>query len=71
MTKELYASLCEIVNYLHADERKHWEEAEKPAVHIYHDVHRVAKWLDTITPPQVNPNVCGFCEQPKTNCKCD
>ena len=53
ITRKLYADLCEVVNYLHADERKHWEEAQRPANHMYHHIHRVARRLDTLTPPTI------------------
>lgn len=46
--KELIASLSEVVNYMHADERKDWEAATQPDKHIYHDIHRLALWLDAL-----------------------
>lgn len=45
MDKETRGSLNEIINYLHADERRHWEELDKPAHHIFHDIERVVDWL--------------------------
>lgn len=46
MDRKVYASLRRVVNYLHADERKHWEESGNPKEHIYYDIHRLAEWLD-------------------------
>jgi hypothetical protein len=41
-------SLREILDYLHKDEKRHWEESGKPKDgHIYHDVLRVTEWLDS------------------------
>lgn len=31
-------SLTEIINYMMLDERKHWEEQDKPKEHIYKDL---------------------------------
>lgn len=45
MDQETMHSLNEILSYLYADERKHWEELGQPEAHIYHDVVRVADWL--------------------------
>ncbi|HZM02202.1 MAG TPA: hypothetical protein VFC44_04185 [Candidatus Saccharimonadales bacterium] len=39
-------SLREILNYLHADEEKHWMEADMPQTgHIFHDIIKVTEWL--------------------------
>ena len=47
MDIETIESLREILDYLRPDERKHWEEAGKPASgHIHHDITRVTAWLD-------------------------
>lgn len=46
MDKQTISKLEEVVSYLHATERKHWEESNKPKEHIYHAVHSLAKWLD-------------------------
>lgn len=46
MDKKTIASLEEVVNYLHHDEERHWDEDGKPSEHIYHAVHRLAQWLD-------------------------
>jgi hypothetical protein len=49
MDAKTLTSLEEVVNYLHVDERKHFEETEDKEMkrtHIYHNVHRLAQWLD-------------------------
>jgi len=48
MDFETIESLRVILDYLYADEEKNWLEAGRPARdHIYHDIMRVAKWLDS------------------------
>ena len=43
---EVYASLCTLVEYLYDDEERHWEADGRPARHVFHDIKRVAEWLD-------------------------
>jgi hypothetical protein len=46
MDKKTKASVQELVDYLYADEMRHWQESDRPALHIFHDITRVAEWLD-------------------------
>ena len=50
MDKETQMSLHQIVEYLYADEEKHWEENNRPFRHIFHDILRVSSWLDATAP---------------------
>lgn len=43
---EVHESLHALVQYFYRDERKHWQESGRPKAHIFHDVERVAAWLD-------------------------
>ena len=38
MNQKEYNALQRIVDYLYADEQKHWEESGKPKKHIFLDV---------------------------------
>ncbi len=46
MEKEEFKALQRIVDYLIDDERRHWEESEKPKEHIYMDVLTLAQILE-------------------------
>lgn len=47
MDKQTVASLQKIMDYLYRNEQKDWEENGKPVKgHIFHDVSRVAFWLE-------------------------
>ena len=46
ITPEVRQSLNTIIEYLWRDEQKNWEADGRPKEHIFHDVHRVAVWLD-------------------------
>jgi len=46
MNNKIISHLEAVVNYLHTDERKNWEELNKPEEHIYNNVHALALWLD-------------------------
>jgi hypothetical protein len=38
-------SLSEIIDYLYADEDRHWMESDTPETgHIFHDIIRVTEW---------------------------
>ncbi len=50
MSKETQMSLHEIIEYLYADEEKHWQEENRPANHIFCDILRVDSWLRDYTP---------------------
>ena len=39
-------SLRNILDYLHDDEKRNWEESGKPDDHIYTDILAVTAWLD-------------------------
>ena len=41
-----------LIEYVYSEERKHWEESGGPAAHIFHEVKRVADWLDTLPVPR-------------------
>jgi hypothetical protein len=46
MDDKTRASLRQIIDYLYADEERHWMEAEEPeSGHIFHDITRVTEWL--------------------------
>jgi hypothetical protein len=48
MECETIESLRRILDYLHDDEKRHWEEDGKPKDdHIYLDIIEVTKWLDS------------------------
>jgi hypothetical protein len=48
MDDETRNSLKRIIDYLYTDEERHWQESDPPeADHIFHDIMRVAKWLDS------------------------
>ena len=44
MDKRTLNSLLRVIDYMTPEERKHWEEAEKPRNHIYRDLMRVRSW---------------------------
>jgi hypothetical protein len=47
MDKATKNSLSEILDYLYADEEKHWREAgESESGHLFHDIMKVSEWLD-------------------------
>jgi hypothetical protein len=47
MNNATQSSLREILDYLHADEERHWMEAGQPKTgHIFHDIIKVTEWLD-------------------------
>jgi hypothetical protein len=40
--------LNRILDYLHADEERHWMEAGRPKIgHVFYDIIRVVEWLDS------------------------
>jgi hypothetical protein len=42
-----YSSLLAILDYLYADEEKHWMESGEPETgHIFNDITKVTKWLN-------------------------
>jgi hypothetical protein len=45
MEPELMESLHRILDYLHDDEIKDWDESGCPSDHIYIDVRRLMNWL--------------------------
>jgi len=47
MNSETIESLRQILDYLHDDEERNWQEMEMPEDHIYNDIVRVTKWLDS------------------------
>ena len=52
ITPEVYESLHALIEYVYSEEHKHWQESGRPAAHIFHEVARVADWLDTLTVPR-------------------
>jgi hypothetical protein len=46
MQKQFQQSLERVLNYLERDEEKDFLAAEKPAGHIYNDVHALRGWLN-------------------------
>ena len=48
MDKETYNSLAVVLEYLLADERKHWQELGRPKDHIYIHVRRLMAWADEV-----------------------
>lgn len=48
MDKKTYASVLAILDYLMADEIKHYEEARRPKDHIYHHIKQLADWADEV-----------------------
>ncbi len=48
MDKQTYFALRRIVEYLKEDERRHFEESNKPIDHIYRDVVSLESHLDEI-----------------------
>ena len=40
-------ALRTILEYLHDDEKKNWQETGKPDDHIYIDILNVTAWLDS------------------------
>ena len=51
MDEKTKHSLEAIVDYLFADEERHWLEAGRPARHIFHDIMRLTAWLDECARP--------------------
>ena len=49
MDEKTYASVLEILDFLH-DEKKNWEEQDKPKNHIYPHIKRVADWVRNYQP---------------------
>jgi cobyrinic acid a,c-diamide synthase len=47
--KKFIVALEEVFHFYYSDERKHWEESEKPAKHIYHKLKTIASWLENWT----------------------
>jgi hypothetical protein len=48
MDNKTRKSLRQIIDYLYADEERHWMESDMPeAGHIFHDITRLTKWLDS------------------------
>ncbi len=47
MDFETIESLRNILDYLHDDEEKHWQETGKPDDHVFTDLVRVTRWLDS------------------------
>ena len=46
ISPEVRRSLMMLIEYLWRDEQKNWEADGRPDAHIFHDVERVAAWLD-------------------------
>jgi hypothetical protein len=46
MTDDVLESLRRILDYLHDDEMKNWDENDCPTDHIYIDIRRVMNWLN-------------------------
>ena len=49
MNEETYRSLLAVLAYLMPEEQKHWEESDKPPVHIYHHIKRLMEWTDEVS----------------------
>ena len=50
MPLEVQDSIQALVDYLYEDERDHWEENGRPAVHIFTYVKCVEDWLESLPP---------------------
>jgi hypothetical protein len=48
MTDEVLESLRRILDYLHDDELKNWDENDCPTDHIYIDIRRVMNWMNIV-----------------------
>jgi hypothetical protein len=48
ITPEVYESLRALVEYDYSEERKHWQENGRPALHIFRHIKRVEEWLDQV-----------------------
>jgi hypothetical protein len=46
MNEKLRISLRTLLNYLEHDEQRHWEEAGRPAAHIFSDICDLRHYLD-------------------------
>lgn len=46
MNDEITPSLERIIEQYYEIEKKHWEENDKPKNHIFHDLQRVAEYLE-------------------------
>jgi len=49
MDENIERSLERIIEYLFSDEIRDWEAQGKPRNHIFTDVRRVDRWLDTVS----------------------
>jgi len=43
--KKPHIDIAIICDYLHHDEKKHYEEYNRPQAHIWHRIKRVERWL--------------------------
>ena len=48
MYKKTYESLKKVIDYLERNERKHFEESERPDDHIMNDVIDVNDWIEEV-----------------------
>ena len=44
-TKRILKSINKLIDYSFTDEKKHWEECNRPKNHIYSDIRRIRWWL--------------------------
>ncbi len=47
MNKKLIRSIRLLVEYSFPGEKRHWEESDKPKNHIYSEIRRIRKWLNS------------------------
>jgi len=47
MDKKTYKSVLTVLDYL-KDEKKHWEENDKPKDHIYTHIQKLSHWADEV-----------------------
>jgi len=48
MDEPTYRSVLVILDYLVAEEERHWEECGKPKKHIYIHLARLIQWADEV-----------------------
>lgn len=45
MPEEIKKHIENLIDYLYDDEKRHFEESDKPRKHIFRDVQKVKTWL--------------------------
>jgi len=47
LSKKIFKSISFLIEYSLAGEKRHWEECGKPKDHIYTEIRRIRRWLNT------------------------